>query len=148
MENQITVELLMDPEDPQLETLENRFLSEIGEQTMTDAKQQQLTQAIRDGKITFFIAKHGYRAMGMCSVAACFSTFACADTGMFDDFYIEPAFRRQGIARKLAAAAQAWCKTQGFASLTVSCAPCDEAMYRALGFSTPLGRTLAQDLSA
>ena len=143
MENQITVELLMDPEDPQLETLENRFLSEIGEQTMTEAKQQQLTQAIRDGKITFFIAKHGYRAVGMCSVATCFSTFACADTGLFDDFYIEPAFRKQGIARKLAAAAQAWCKKQGFASLTVSCAPCDEAMYQSLGFDIRLGSTFA-----
>ena len=143
MENQITVELLMDPEDPQLEALENRFLNEIGEQTMTEAKQQQLTQAIRDGKITFFIAKHGYRAVGMCSVATCFSTFTCADTGLFDDFYIEPSFRKQGIARKLAAAAQAWCKAQGFASLTVSCAPCDEAMYRSLGFDIRLGSTFA-----
>ena len=36
-----------------------------------------------------------------------------------------------------------WCRERGIASLTVTCAPCDEGMYRALGFDTPLGQTLA-----
>ena len=139
----ITVEVLADPEDWQLKKLENGFLKEIGEQTLTEEQQEQLQQAIQDGKITFFVAKRGYRAVGMCSVAKCFSTFSCADTGVFDDFYIEPAFRRRGIARKLAEAAQAWCKKNSLASLTVTCAPCDEKMYQALGFEIGLGTTFA-----
>ena len=81
----ITVEVLADPEDWQLKKLENGFLKEIGEEPATEEKQEQLAQAIRDDKITFFVAKRGYRAVGMCSVSKCFSTFACTDTGVFDD---------------------------------------------------------------
>ncbi|MBO5049126.1 MAG: GNAT family N-acetyltransferase [Oscillospiraceae bacterium] len=105
--------------------------------------QEQLAHAIRDGKITFFVAKRGYRAVGMCSVAKCFSTFACTDTGVFDDFYIEPVFRKNGIARLLVKAARKWSKENGLASLTVTCAPCDEGMYQVLGFDVRLGSTFA-----
>ena len=139
----ITVEVLANPEDWQLKKLENGFLKEIGEEPATEEKQEQLAQAILDGKITFFVAKRGYRAVGMCSVAKCFSTFACTDTGVFDDFYIEPVFRKKGIARKLALAAQDWCKEKGLASLTVCCAPCDEGLYQALGFNFRLGSTFS-----
>ena len=139
----ITVEILADPEDWQLKKLENGFLKEIGEQALTEEQQEQLQQAIRDGKITFFMAKRGYRAVGMCSVAKCFSTFSCADTGVFDDFYIEPVFRKKGIARMLTQAAQKWSKENGLASLTVTCAPCDERMYQSLGFDMQLGTAFA-----
>lgn len=139
----ITAELLADPDDWQLKKLENGFLKEIGEAPSTVEKQEQLAQAIRDGKITFFVAKRGYRAVGMCSISRCFSTFACTDVGIFDDFYIEPAFRKKGAARLLAQAAQAWCKENALASLTVTCAPCDEGMYQALGFDARLGKTFA-----
>ena len=80
----------------------------------------------------------------MCSVSPSFSTFSCGKVGTFDDFYVEPAFRKQGIARKLAEAAQEWCRENGVASLTVCCAPCDEEMYQALGFDAPLGRTFSK----
>ena len=139
----ITVEILTDPEDWQLKKLENGFLKEIGESPATEEKQEQLAQAIQDGKITFFVAKRGCRAVGMCSVAKCFSTFACTETGVFEDFYIEPVFRKKGVARKLAQAAQDWCKENGLASITACCAPCDEGMYQALGFDVRLGSTFA-----
>ena len=79
-------------------------------------------------------------------MAKCFSTFACSDTGVFDDFYIEPVFRKKGIARMLAQAAQSWCAENGLASLTVTCAPCDEGMYQALGFDVRLGSTFAHTI--
>lgn len=139
----IAVEVLTDPEDWQLKKLENGFLKEIGEQTLTKEKQELLAQAIRAEKITFFMARRDYRAVGMCSVVKCFSTFACADTGVFEDFYVEPAFRKKGIARKLAQAAQVWSHEQGISSLTVCCAPCDEKMFQSLGFETQIGTTWA-----
>lgn len=139
----ITVEVLADPNDWQLKKLEAEFLKEIGEEPATEEKQKQLARAIREGKIAFFVARRGCRAVGMCSVAKCFSTFACTDTGVFDDFYVEPAFRKKGVARKLAKAAQSWCEINDLASLTVTCAPCDEGMYQALGFDVHLGRTFA-----
>ena len=110
---------------------------------LTKSQQEQLQQAVREGRITFFLAKRGYRAVGMCSVAASYSTFSCSNTGVYEDFYIEPAFRGKGLARKLAESAQKWCRENGIPSLTVCCAPCDEAMYRALGFDTSLGMSLA-----
>ena len=139
----ITVEILTDSEDWQLKKLENGFLTEIGEEALTEEKQKRLAEAIRAEKISFFLAMRGTRAVGMCSVARCFSTFSCGDIGVFEDFFIEPVFRRKGIARKLAQAVQAWCRENGMASLTVSCAPCDEDMYRALGFALPLGQSFA-----
>lgn len=139
----ITVEPLSDPEDWQLKKLENGFKKEIGEEALTDEKQRQLQQAIKQGKITFFVAKRGYRAVGMCSVAKYYSTFSCSYTGVYDDFYIEPAFRGKGIARQLARAAQTWCKDSGISSLTVCCSPDDEKMYQTLGFEMGLGKTFA-----
>lgn len=139
----LSVELLADPDDRQFNMLENGFLREIGEPPATKEKQERLARAIRDGKITFFVAKHGHRAVGMCSVAKCFSTFACTCTGVFDDYFVEPAYRKKGIARMLAQAAQKWSEENDLASLTVTCAPCDEGMYQALGFAVHLGKTFA-----
>ena len=138
-----TAEILNDPTDWQLLKLENGFKREVGESALTEDQQHRLQQAVTDGKITFFVAKRGYRTVGMCSVARSYSTFSCSDTGVFEDFYIEPVFRRKGIARKLARAAQTWCKENGISSLTVCCAPCDEAMYRTLGFEARLGTAFA-----
>lgn len=140
----ITVEILADPEDWQLKKLENGFKKDIGEELLTEEKKKQLQQAIKEGKVTFFIAKRGCRSIGMCSVVKHFSTFACTDTGVFEDFYVEPVFRKKGIARMLAQAVQSWSREQGLASLTVCCAPCDEQMYQSLGFDDPLEKTYAK----
>lgn len=143
----VTVETLAGPMDWQLQKLENGYLAEIGEDMLTEEKAAQLQQAVREHKITFFLAKRGARAVGMCSVAPSFSTFACCETGVFEDFYIEPVFRGQGIARLLTDAARQWCREHGLASLAVCCAPCDEAMYQALGFDMRLGTTFASLLA-
>lgn len=139
----IEVEVLAEGADWQLAKLENGYLSEIGEEMLTDDKRERLAHAIESGEITFFIARRGCRAVGMCSVATAFSTFNCGSVGIFEDFYVEPVFRGQGIGRMLSRAAQNWCRENGIASLSVTCAPCDEAMYRALGFALSLGGTFA-----
>ena len=138
-----TVKRLTDPESWQLYKLENSFLAEIGEGPLTEEKKVGLSAAIREGKIAFFLAMRETRAVGMCSVSPCFSTFACGEIGVFDDFYVEPLFRRQGAARLLAHAAQTWSRERGMASLTVGCSAGDVEMYRALGFEVDLGIMLA-----
>lgn len=143
----LRVERLTDPDGPelgwQLLKLENSFLAEIREEPLTGEKKERLADAVRAGRIAFFLAMRGSRAVGMCSVSPCFSTFACGETGVFDDFYVEPPFRRQGAARLLARAAQGWCRERGMASLTVGCSAGDVGMYRALGFEVELGTMLA-----
>ena len=138
----LTVERLTEP-DGQLFRLENSFRRSVGEEPLTEAEKERLADAVRAGRIVFFAVRRGVRAVGLCSVSASFSTFACGEVGSFEDFYLEPCFRGKGAARLLANAAQDWCRERGIASLTVTCAPCDEGMYRALGFDTPLGQTLA-----
>lgn len=142
-----TVERLADPEDPalgwQLRKLVNSFQAEIGEPAPDDARWARLVRAVHARQIVFFLVKRGTRAIGMCSVAPAFSTFSCSEVGTFDDFFVEPVFRKQGAARLLAQTAQDWCKANGLASLTACCAPCDEGMYQSLGFTLPLGRTFA-----
>ncbi len=145
MENQITISKATQNENWQeLLRLENGYLREIGEQPLTEEQQEQLFQAIQESRITFFLAKSVKQTVGVCSVARHFSTFACTDTGVFEDFYVEPAFRKRGIARALAQAAQNWSREQGLSSLTVCCAPCDEQMYQSLGFDMTLGKTFAK----
>ena len=139
----IAVSELANPEEEQLARMENDYLRQIGEPILTEEKRRALTEAIRAGRITFFIARRGAHAVGMCSVARCFSTFACSDVGVFEDFYVEPELRGRGVARMLAQAAQEWCRANGVASLTVCSAPCDAEMYQALGFGMPLGTTFA-----
>ena len=117
-------------------------MREIGEAPQDEAAQQRLTDAVHAGRITVFLAMRGTRAVGMCSVTAQFSTFACADVGTFEDFYVEPVFRRQKIARKLVQAAQAYARERELSSLSVCCADCDVPMYRALGFTERLGTTM------
>lgn len=150
MQNQIearsdfTVEVLSDPKA--LWALENQFLTEIGEKPLDKARQDRLETAMKDKQIIFFVAKRLNQPIGICSVSACFSTFACNISGVFDDFYVAPGFRRQGVARLLVSAAQGWCQAHGYASLTVGCSACDIPMYRSLGFETELGAMLAANL--
>ena len=145
MENQITVSKATQNENLQeLLHLESGYLREIGEQPLTEEQQAQLFQAIQESRITFFLAKFEKQTVRICSVARHFSTFACTDTGVFEDFYVKPEFRKRGIARVLAQAAQNWSSEQGLSSLTDCCAPCDEQMYQSLGFDTQLGKTYAR----
>lgn len=144
----VAVERLSDPGDWQLMKLENGFRTAVGEQPLTEAEKQRLRTAVAREEIAFFLARRSTRAVGMCSVSPCFSTFACTRVGVFDDFFVEPVFRGHGIARTLVAAARSWCAAQGMASLMLGCGEGDAAMYQSLGFDVPLGRMLACSLDS
>lgn len=140
----IAVEALRAEDEWQLLRLENGFRAAVGEESLGSEGQQRLLQAAREGRIAFFLAKRGRRAVGMCSVVLSFSTFECAQTGVFDDFFVEPAFRGRGAARALARAAQDWCAARGASSLMACCASCDVGMYNSLGFDACLGTNYAK----
>lgn len=99
----VTIELLADPEDWQLLKLENGFRMETGGEALTEEEQERLRLNIRAGRIIFFLAKRGCRAVGMCSVSADGGEWSLPGA-----LYVEPAFRRQGIAGRLAKAARHW----------------------------------------
>lgn len=143
--NTIRIEQLRDGKDRQLRRLLNCFLSEIGEPPLSPEAESALARAVADGRIIFFLALDGAQAVGICSVSPCFSTFGCKTSGVFDDFYVDPAYRHRGVARRLADAARRWCAGQNYASLTVGCSDGDVGMYQSLGFGIRLGTMLAAE---
>lgn len=124
----------------QLWELQKAYKAEIGEEEPGERERTRLTAAIQKGQIAFFGAWEQETLIGCCSVTAGFSTFQYAPSGVFEDFYIRPAYRHRGIARALVRYAY---RESGVASMTVGCADCDLRMYQALGFSVPLGNLLA-----
>ena len=122
--------------------LQKAYKAEIGEDQPTEEDKNRLQNAIEGEKILFFGAFDGAAAVGCCSVTVGFSTFLYAPSGVFEDFYIRPEYRHKGIASALVQFARA---DSGVSTLTVGCADCDVDMYKALGFSIPLGNLLAFD---
>ena len=112
----------------------------IGEDAPTESELAALKDAIALDRILFFGCRDDGKLVGCCSVSITFSTFCYGPCGVFEDFYLLPAYRHQGIARKLVRFAY---EASGVASMTVGCANCDAAMYQALGFQTPIGNLLA-----
>lgn len=134
----ISVEILTDPEDWQLLKLENSFRSEIGVPALTAEMHHRLTAAIQNGETTFFVAKRGYRAVGMCSITRYFSSSLCSETGILSDLYVEPVFRKKRIAQMLCMAAMDFCKENNIANPSVFCSPKEKKLFQNLNFNNTL----------
>lgn len=122
--------------------LQRAYKAEIGEECPAEADLASLTRAIQSGRILFFGCREEGRLVACCSVSPTFSTFNYQTSGVFEDFFILPAYRHRGIARRLVQFA--W-QESGVSSLTVGCADCDEEMYKALGFRLRLGNLYAYE---
>ncbi len=128
----ISVEILTDPEDWQLLKLENGFRNEIGFPALTEKMYNRLTAAIQDSETTFFLAKRGYRAVGMCSITRYFSSSTCSETAILSDLYVEPVFRKKGIAQMLCMAAMDFCKENNIANPSFFATPEKKNYFKAL----------------
>ena len=126
----------------ELKRLHTLYKQEIGEDAPTDADFARLFEALENGEILFYACADAGKIIGVCSVCLTFSTFNYQRGGVFEDFYILPAYRHRGIAKALVRFAR---EESGVGSLTVGCADCDADMYKALGFTVPLGNMLAWD---
>ena len=134
----ISVEILTDSEDWQLQKLENGFRAEVGVPALTEEMYSKLTAAIQNGETTFFLAKRGYRAVGMCSITRCFSSSICSEAGILSDLYVEPVFRKKGIAQMLCIAAMDFCKENNIVNPSVFCSSKEEKLFQNLNFNNTL----------
>ena len=116
------------------------YKESIGEDAPTERELKRLKQAMSDGKISFYGAFCDDSLVGCCSVCLAFSTFDYATSGVFEDFYVHPQYRRRGIGRALVDFAYT---ESGVSTMTVGCADCDVEMYKAFGFDVPIGNMLA-----
>ena len=124
----------------ELMELQKAYKREIGERIPTKEELESLRNAIKDEKIHFYGCICDQSLIACCSICFVYSTFNYGKSGVFEDFYIQPEYRHQGIARKLVSYAY---EQSGVGSLTVGCADCDVQMYQAIGFKIPLGNMLA-----
>ena len=120
--------------------LQKQYKLEIGEEEPEEEGKERLADAMNKGTICFYGVRNENILIGCCSVTIGFSTFDYQPSGVFEDLYIRPEFRHQGIARKLVGFAY---RGSAVSSLTVGCADCDVPMYRSLGFTNALGNLLA-----
>ena len=125
---------------PGLTLLQRAYKREIGEEAPTEADLDRLGGAIEAGQILFFGCFTEGEMLACCSVSPTFSTFDYRRGGVLEDFFVVPAYRHRGIARKLVEIAR---RESGVSTLTVGSADCDLDMYRALGFTISLGNLLA-----
>lgn len=122
----------------------NAYKREIGEVQLTEDDQNRIRQAIREGRIIFFVAVER-RMIGMCSLSLAFSTFGGGrPCGVFEDFYIVPESRKTGIASRLTEYLFREARKRSCSSVIVGCSPSDVPMYRHLGFTTAIGQMLSK----
>lgn len=133
---------LTEKEADHVKPLQRAYKQEIGEECPTEEEFGRLLEAIKNEQILFFGCMEAGELIACCSVSPTFSTFDYRRGGVFEDFYIVPAWRHRGIARELVRFAR---RESGVSTLTVGSADCDVEMYCALGFSIPLGNLLAYD---
>ena len=124
----------------QLWELQKAYKAEIGEEQPCERDCSRLVNALEKEQIIFYGVWSGSILIGCCSVTVGFSTFDYTSSGVFEDFYIRPDYRHQGIARQLVQFAY---QESSVSSLTVGCADCDVEMYYSLGFCISLGNLLA-----
>ncbi len=129
-----------------LSQLLNGFKKAVDEQPLTQPEWAALRTGIEEDRIFYYIAWQNGRAVGICSLCPTFSSFLCAAGGIFEDFYVVPDARGTGVARTLVQHARSMVEGWGGKTLTVTCAECDREMYRALGFTEPIGTTLSQSI--
>lgn len=138
----MTIRRLTVQDLPPLSALQAAYKAEIHEEPHTPEGLARLGEAIAREQILFFGAERGSELIGMVSVSRTFSTFDDRTGGVLEDLYVCPAFRGQDVARALVCYAR---DHSGVSTLTVGCADCDTALYRALGFTLRLGNLMAWD---
>ena len=135
--------MIVEADRPALVRLHSNYKLEIGEDAPTKEDIENLFSAMDAKSIIFYGCYDGETLIACCSVTRGFSTYNYSASGVLEDFYIFPEYRHKGIARKLIKYAF---MQSGVGSLTVGCADCDKQMYRAIGFSIPLGNLLAYEV--
>lgn len=96
-----------------------------------------LRARLAHGESVVFIAVAGGRAVGFTQLYPSFSSVSLARTFILNDLYVEPAWRKQGIAKRLISAAMEYAAAQGALRLTLSTAEDNgsaQALYESMGW--------------
>lgn len=101
-----------------------------------------LTQRLRAGESTVFLARTGEDWVGFCQLYTGFSSIACGRTIVLNDLYVEPSRRGAGVGRALIERAIAWARQRGAMRVVLETADTNDraqALYERLGFARSQG---------
>ncbi|WP_020481674.1 GNAT family N-acetyltransferase [Methylomonas sp. MK1] len=90
------------------------------------------------GESVLFLAEQDNRATGFVQLYPSFSSVSLARAYILNDLFVDPGFRRQGIAVRLMAAAVEYAAALGAVRLTLSTAAINteaQALYRTTGWT-------------
>lgn len=96
-----------------------------------------LLQRFNHGESVLFIAEAAGVAVAFTQLYPSFSSVSLARTFLLNDLYVQPQYRRKGVASKLLAAAVEYCRALGAVRLTLSTATGNEsaqALYASAGW--------------
>lgn len=136
------IEMLREEKFDKIKPIIQQYKKSIHEDNLEEYQFQELKKAIEDNRISFYIVIDAGNIVGMCSISSVFSTYRCEYMGIFEDFYIEPEYRKKGIAKNLTGYVFNEMKTKNINSVWVGCADVDIKMYKHLGFEIELGNLL------
>ena len=113
-----------------LKILQRAYKREIGEDEPSEEDLNRLLPAMESGAILFYGCAVSGKLVACCSVSPTCSTFDYRRSGVFEDFYIRPEYRRQGIARRLVAECEQWARERGCTEFASDCELTNTASLR------------------
>ncbi|MCX7896493.1 MAG: GNAT family N-acetyltransferase [Rhodocyclaceae bacterium] len=119
--------------------LEELFSLEADFVPMRDRHLSGLRLILADpGRGRLFVARSGAQVIGMANVLITVSTALGAHVAILEDVIVAPAFRRQGIGRRLLDTVIDWARKHGLARITLLADGdngCALAFYERMGFT-------------
>ena len=89
--------------------------------TDKDSNLCKFQQFIAEGKYTVFVAETTAREfVGVITLAGCIAFYAEGEMGMIHEFYVQEAYRSQGVAKQLMDAAKLFARQKGWPTLELS----------------------------
>ena len=137
--------------DDDFVALFDRYRVHSGQPADPDSSRDWLAAATTTGPMRAFLARVGGAAAGICLVAVCPASLTLGEFWMIRDLYVEPRWRRTGVARGLLDAVRAAAQHRGALRLSLQTEE-DNAdalrLYERYGFGPVTGlRHLVLNLS-
>lgn len=119
-----------------------RYRAHYGQAVDMDRSRTWLTHATTAGPMRAFLARVDGVAVGICLIAICPASLALGEFWMVRDIYVDPRWRRTGVARALLDAVRAAAQQRGASRLTLQTEDDNVTalrLYERYGFGPVLG---------
>ena len=96
-----------------------QYRAHYGQATDRDKSRRWLTAATTSGPMHAYVARVDGTVAGICLIATCPASLALGEFSMVRDLFVDPGWRRRGVARALLDAVQTAARERGALRLTL-----------------------------